>query len=477
MERFRVIIVGVVAFGYCLSINATTYAATNNKLNFGSVRNDYQHALPLLSAGAPDEVVPKNPVPLLLNAIKNKEVANLESVGLIKVKTVFVPRIYTQSHQGILFIGNVKYTTPDGYSNVASFLPTNYGYLIAVAKPRSNANPFSEYTLTFYKVSKFGKTLKEIAKIPVSVGLKNRFQVITTKNAIFGSEYIDSTGKRNFQGITKSGRPIVGPQNVFDATALKNGGWLILRRYNPNFPMINGWKGIGNNAPQANVAAQTTIYYQAKNGASKLLGTSPIKYFLHTLKIFVNAAPITDSAQTNLVWTISEYRSCTDCGNVFRTYPFGLLIYGENAQITQGDGMYVPVIPRSKIINNFALTEIHNQPMNFWQGRRYGNWLFATNPIYKTASVYRIMGWKNNLPLDGSRGFVWGGDTRIAQYIQTPRHFIIYSNRADSKTYEGYKRQGLAYDFVTRKYIPSNQMLSWLSQHGVLIGKSLSLGY
>ena len=424
----------------------------------------YEHAVPLLPAGSPDETVPKQPMPLLRSAINKHFNESLKTAGLVHANLIFIPATYSSSYKNSLYIDGKHYVSPNGFSNVLGAIKSNQGYLVAVLETRSNTYHSADKLLAYYNVSKLGKTIHQVGILPT-----NMDRAIVTTHAIYAIN--GYAGSISFDGLTVTGEPVSGPQHVIDATALSNNGWLVLKPYQSAFPVMSGWSHIGNGQPKRIIAAQSSVYYQSPKGTTALLGTSPIKYFLHTQKIYVNKSTLTDSVDANSVWTLSEYTSCKTCGNVFRTYPFGLLVTGSHAQIVSGDGMYVPVTPSVTITQNFTLGRSNQQPINVWQGRHYGNFIFANNPVITKSEPYRVLGWTKDQALNGHRGWLWNGQTRLVQTIETPDRIIVYRNQGDSKISKGYDRQGLGIDLLTHHYIRKEKLLGWLTTYGVALGK------
>lgn len=456
----------------CLIITLMLSACSSIQTNEVKIV-DYEHAVPLLPVGSPDEEVPQHKSPLLDEAIQANRKTSLNEIGLAKANTIFVPSRYTKSLKGQLFINGSLYVSPNGYDNVEGFIKKGSKGLVAVVEPQSLQPLEQKSVLAYYNVSLLnGKTLNKVGILPIDYP-----DGITTKDAIFG---IARTGRGlSFNGYASNDQRVSGPQNVIDATPLTNNGWLLLREYNPSFSMMNsdGWKKIGNHAGEKMTAAQSSVYYQSKGGNTRLLGTSPITHFIHTQRVIVNQSTLTDSVRSNMVWTEAQFKSCTDCGNVFRTAPFGLLIVGETAAIAPGMGMYIPDNANHKIQFNNTLASLHANPINIWQDRRFGNWVLSSDSSKANSQIYRAMGWKADISLEGTPGLLWGGDTRIAQVIDVPNHLIIYRNRGNSNYYKGYDDQGMGFDVASNRYIEKNDMLSWLSQYGVVMGRSLSPVY
>jgi len=457
---------------YCLIMTFMFAGCSTVKMN--EIKSlDYEHALPLLPVGSPDEDVPLHKMPLLEESIKQNKNSSLNEIGIAKADTVFVPPSYTKSQKGQLFIHGVLYVSPNGYDDVEGFIKKDSIGLVAVVEPESLQTIQQQSILAYYKVSLInGKTLNKMGVLPIDYAVG-----VTTNNAIFG---ITRTGRGlSFNGFTINGKRASGPQNVIDATPLADNGWLLLREYNPAFHMIDskGWKNIGNNAGERITAAQSSVYYQSKDGNNRLLGNSPITHFIHTQRIIVNQSTLTDSVRANMVWAIAEYKSCQNCGNVFRTAPFGVLVFGNSAAIAPGKGMYIPDNANLKIQMNNVLTSLHSKPMNIWQDRQFGNWVLISDSSNSNADFDRVMGWKENISLNGTPGLLWGGETRIAQVIDTPNHLVIYRNRGDSKYYRGYDDQGMGFDLTDQRYIDKTEMINWLSQYGVLMGRSFSSVY
>ena len=194
----------------------------------------------------------------------------LASVGMVPAKTIWVPGGYTQDGASKLYIGGKQFRTPEGFSNVKGFLPTEDGYLVAVFQPRvtqvrtdtvrgtpglsltqemlarmtpeqqiaalqaqvklMQSAPAAAPSVTvesstgtgpgvvFYKVSPAGDILRVVGVVP---GMS---QVWVTRDAVYVSQEVGQ-GIFDVVGYTHDGTRVSGPQNVVYAVPGPSGEW------------------------------------------------------------------------------------------------------------------------------------------------------------------------------------------------------------------------------------------------------------
>jgi hypothetical protein len=118
---------------------------------------------------ASPHVVMADGMPAADTAIKAGQTAPLAELGFASFKTLWIPARYTNTEKNALFIGNKKYVAPGGYDNALGFLPTDYGYMVAVRQPAGTVVISSQ---AFKPVGTPTFTPEELAKMPPEQRLK-----------------------------------------------------------------------------------------------------------------------------------------------------------------------------------------------------------------------------------------------------------------------------------------------------------------
>lgn len=231
-------------------------------------------------ASMPDMGAP-NVTPL----IRTAQPAQLGDAGLAGTpETVFIPARYRRADEGALYIDGRQFVTPDGYSDVAGFLPMAGGsdYLVAVrqqtlehgteAGATGSNNPF----VVYYRVSASGEVQTRIGVIA------DANDVLVGTNAIYVERKTSATapGYYSYAGYTTTGDAIGGPQGVVAAAPADNGGWYIARYE-------------GENLRQYKIG----FYYQPASGTSVRLGRqkwnmNTFSAMVPTTALFVNRPPV-----------------------------------------------------------------------------------------------------------------------------------------------------------------------------------------
>ncbi len=221
---------------------------------------------------------------------------SLLEAGMADATTVWVPARYRAEQSNALFIQGRQFSAPGGYSDVAGFLPTEQGYLVAVYQ---TAQPIEvslipatggSISVVFYAVSKGGEIVSTLGTIP------NAVHVVVGKNGVFVAQ---STARDtlSYAGYDLEGQNVTGPQGVRFASPALDGGWYVQKVVTENTNHV-----------------ETVIMHYSADGSAKVLVKDRIhnteyNRFVNTTAVFIDQPPLADSARTGYVARLQRQSS------------------------------------------------------------------------------------------------------------------------------------------------------------------------
>lgn len=213
---------------------------------------------------------------------------SLTEAGLAGATTVWVPARYRDDQRSALFINGKQFSAPGGYSDVAGFLPTERGYLVAVYQ---TAQPIEVslvpataggVSVVFYAVTQEGGIASILGTIP------DAMYAVVGKTGIFVAQQA-TRDTVSYAGYDLSGQVATGPQGVRFASPALDGGWYVQKVISEHPDHV-----------------ETAILHYDVGGAAKVLVKDSVHNqdydrFANTTAVFIDQPPLADSARTGYV--------------------------------------------------------------------------------------------------------------------------------------------------------------------------------
>ncbi|AOV18779.1 hypothetical protein BJI67_16195 (plasmid) [Acidihalobacter aeolianus] len=211
--------------------------------------------------------------------------------------TVWVPAAYTGDGQAHLYINGRPLYLRGEIANVASFVKSRGGYLVAIRENNLRVSgqpmPLQRPGIVFYRVSVKGALEHQVGYFVTSPFT----QVVNTGKAIYLQETEGTTSQPvlyRYVGYSESGRQVSGPQGVPFASPTPHGGWFVEE--------ITGRSGYFDVTP----GYKAKILLESKTGGVTVVTPQlNVPYhersWIHTTSAFVDEAPVTDTARTGVI--------------------------------------------------------------------------------------------------------------------------------------------------------------------------------
>lgn len=389
----------------------------------------------------------------------------LAEAGLAGFETLWIPARYRDDQRNALFIKGRQFTAPGGYTDVAGYLPTERGYLVAVYQATQPIDvsfiPASSESLSvvFYEAAKDGNVGPALGTIPDAeyavVGKTGIFVAQQTAKGIYG-----------YSGYDTNGKLVAGPQGVRFASPAPDGGWFVQKVVSekPNHVDI------------------VTMRY-GTDGAAKVLAKDAIheqefNRFGNSTAVFVDQPPLADSARTGHV--VRLYREYSSMSRDFRELRGCVTDLNETKGRTLGAwcvkignahgttlGTAADLTRRIIVFGNESSARAASQlsPKGFGPAV-YGTVDLKATETYKTEKeVFRIAGAGSNFArtlFGGNNSNLTANSRNDAYGIITPKgNLLVLANEHLS----GSPRQ--AVNLVSGKTLDSEDIEGFLFQYGI----------
>lgn len=236
-------------------------------------------------------------------ATEPTQTETLAEAGMAGATTLWIPARYRHDQRSALFIQGKQFSVPGGFSDVAGFLPTEQGYLVAVYQ---TAQPIEVslvpataggVSVVFYTVTSDGEVISTLGTIP------DARHVVVGKNGVFVAQGA-GRGTLSYAGYDRNGKSVTGPQGVRFASPALDDGWYVQKvvAEKPNH-------------------VETVIMHYGADGSAKVLVEDSIhedeyNRFANTTAVFIDQPPLADSARTGYVARL--YRENSTMSRDFR---------------------------------------------------------------------------------------------------------------------------------------------------------------
>lgn len=212
-------------------------------------------------------------------------------------KTVWVPAVYSSSGHSTLYINGQPLLVRGEIADVASFLHSGRGYIVAVRERNlrvaGQAVPLERSGIIFYRVSASGQVGQQIGYFVASpyVNVVNSGKAIFLQEPVSGN---DRPALYRFYGYNSHGRRVQGPQGVPFASPAPGGGWYI--------EQVTGRSAYWDVTPgfKAEIVLRSPDGQQTIKTAGLNIPYGS-RHFEHTTGAFINKAPVTDTARTGAI--------------------------------------------------------------------------------------------------------------------------------------------------------------------------------
>ncbi|RME61075.1 hypothetical protein D6779_00840 [Candidatus Parcubacteria bacterium] len=384
---------------------------------------------------------PYNPIKVVDAQIKAP--VSLKDLGVERFESVFVTPEAAGSVDAnpMLYINGVPIRGNTGNGVAQTFIKAPYGYLVAVKQAGGTCKgqplPSDKVSLVFYKVSKQGDLMGEVACVPN----RNAVEFMATDRAIFYPAEISRNPSTNsmvksWVGITPEGNKIIGPRMVKQALPLDDHRW-----------SVNDGKKLW--------------LYDEKTGQRKEMGWDTSRRFVTPPAVFINTVPYPSSYKTH-AFAAEWYQYLPNA--ITRDYRGG----AWGAQILDQEHPYKCYgrIGRAcswmlwRPVNTTAVGRVPKFPVYsafVWGNGKKDAYIAAFDGDQKLLAttkspymIYELMGDKAyKLPMWSSRVNLSGQDLR-PRIIITPKAVVVINGNDDD-----YKNKGKGYAILKPSEIHS----------------------